>query len=138
MAKLDAYLGFEQYDLIFVDMADKIELSTKFNSGHERLRELYYRLRELAKKHNCAIIGLSQASAEAEGKVYLNQAMMEGSRTGKAAEADLMVLIAKNPPLEGQDEEGPQRHLCAVNNKLTGWHGTVTCNLDYKTARYTA
>ena len=39
---------------------------------------------------------MSQLSAEAEGKIYLNQAMMEGSRTGKAAEADLMLLIAKD------------------------------------------
>ena len=30
---------------------------------------------------------------------------MEGSRTGKAAEADLMILIAKNPPIEGEDED---------------------------------
>ena len=52
--------------------------------------------------------------------------MMEGSRTGKAAEADLMVLIAKNPPVEGQDEEDTQRHLNVVKNKLTGWHGRGT------------
>jgi hypothetical protein len=40
---------------------------------------------------------MSQLSADAEGRQVLNQAMMEGSsRTGKAAEADLMLLIAKN------------------------------------------
>ena len=44
---------------------------------------------------------MSQLSADAENKVVLNQGMMEGSRTGKAAEADLMILIAKNPPVEG-------------------------------------
>ena len=37
---------------------------------------------------------MSQLSAEAEAR-YVNQAMMEGSRTGKATEADLMLLIAK-------------------------------------------
>jgi len=70
--------------------------------------------------------------------VHLNQAMMEGSRTGKAAEADLMILIAKNPPVAGEDEESTQRHLNVVKNKLSGWHGLITCELDYKTARYTA
>ena len=59
------------------------------------------------------------------------------SRTGKAAEADLMVLIAKNPVTEGQDEEDTQRHLNVVKNKLTGWHGVVHCELEYQTARYT-
>ena len=81
---------------------------------------------------------MSQLSAEAEGKVLLNQSMMEGSRTGKAAEADLMLLIAKNPVVEGQEEEDTQRHLNIVKNKLTGWHGVIHCELDYKTARYLA
>ena len=85
---------------------------------------------------------MSQLSADAEGKVMLNQAMMEGSRTGKAAEADLMILIAKNPQLAvgpgDAAEEDPMRHLNIAKNKLTGWHGTVHCNFDHKTARYTA
>jgi hypothetical protein len=81
---------------------------------------------------------MSQLSAEAEGKVLLNQAMMEGSRTGKAAEADVMILIAKNPPVEGKDEDDLQRHLNVVKNKVTGWHGKIVCELDYKTARYQA
>ena len=81
---------------------------------------------------------MSQLSAEAENKVVLNQAMMEGSRTGKAAEADLMILIAKNPPVEGQEEEDSMRHLNIVKNKLTGWHGIVHGTFDYNTARYEA
>ena len=52
------------------------------------------------------------------------------------AEADLMILIAKNPPLEGEDEESSQRHLNVVKNKLSGWHGTVTCRIDIQKARY--
>ena len=49
-----------------------------------------------------------------------------------------MILIAKNPVVEGQEEEDNQRHLNLVKNKLTGWHGVIHCELDYKTARYTA
>jgi hypothetical protein len=79
---------------------------------------------------------MSQLSADAEGKVLLNQSMMEGSRTGKAAEADLMILIAKNPPQQGAEEEDLQRHLNVVKNKLTGWHGVVHCNLNYQVGRY--
>ena len=44
--------------------------------------------------------------------------------------------VAKNPPVEGQDEEDTQRHLNVVKNKLSGWHGIVHCELNYKTARY--
>ena len=94
----------------------------------------------IAKEYGCAVFYMSQLSAEAEGKIQLNQSMMEGSRTGKAAEADLMVLIAKNPIKISEDsseqEEDPQRHLNVVKNKLTGWHGSVHCELEYQTARY--
>jgi hypothetical protein len=119
-------------------MGDKFARSQGFARPDEALKANAIYARQIAKSHNCAMFYMSQLSAEAEGKVILNQSMMEGSRTGKAAEADLMVLIAKNPPIEGQEEEGPERHLNVVKNKLTGWHGNVTCNLDYKTARYTA
>jgi hypothetical protein len=66
--------------------------------------------------------------------------MMEGSKTGKAAEADLMVLISKNPQqIEGQDEQDNLRHLIIAKNKLRGgWHGKVTCTLDGERSRYGA
>jgi len=124
-------------DILVLDMGDKFA-SKGSSESHVYLKEAAIHARNIAKQYDCAILWMSQLSADAEGKVILNQSMMEGSRTGKAAEADLMVLIAKNPPIEGQDEEGPQRHLNVVKNKLTGWHGSITCNLDYKTARYTA
>ena len=47
-----------------------------------------------------------------------------------------MVLIAKNPPVSDSEEEDTERHLNVVKNKLTGWHGVVHCNLEYRTARY--
>ena len=126
-------------DVVVLDMGDKFARLNGAAREDMMLKANAIYARDIAKQYGCAMFYMSQLSAEAEGKTTsVNQSMMEGSRTGKAAEADLMVLIAKNPPLEGQDEEGPQRHLCVVKNKLTGWHGTVTCNLDYKTARYTA
>ena len=92
----------------------------------------------LAKKYNCAIIWMSQLSAEAEGKINVNQSMLEGSKTGKAAEADLMLLISKNPEIEGQDSNDPQRHIRLAKNKLTGWHGTVHVALDVERGIYSA
>ena len=50
--------------------------------------------------------------------------MMEGSKTGKAAEADLMLLIGKTMQVEGEDED-PVRYLNLAKNKLNGYlrHG---------------
>ena len=61
---------------------------------------------------------------------------MEGSRTGKAAEADLMILIGKSPTVEGEQEDSPVRNINIVKNKLNGWHGIIDVELDYQTARY--
>jgi hypothetical protein len=123
-------------DVVLLDMGDKFARTGGFARHDEALKANAIHARQIAKQHNCAVFYMSQLSAEAEGKVILNQAMMEGSRTGKAAEADLMILIAKNPQVEGQGEEDSQRHLNIVKNKLTGWHGSVHCNLNYMTARY--
>ena len=125
-------------DVVLLDMGDKFATSGGFARPDEALKANAIHARQIAKEHQCAMFYMSQLSAEAEGKVLLNQSMMEGSRTGKAAEADLMVLIAKNPVVDGQDEEDTMRHLNVVKNKLSGWHGVVHCDLDYKTARYTA
>jgi len=124
-------------DIVILDMGDKFARTGGFSRPDEALKANAIYARQIAKSHNCALFYMSQLSADAEGKVLLNQSMMEGSRTGKAAEADLMVLIAKNPVVDGQEEEDTQRHLNVVKNKLSGWHGVVHCDLEYKTARYT-
>ncbi len=138
MAWVESVCKAYKPDILVLDMGDKFARSQGFARQDEALKANVVHARQIAKSYDCAVFYMSQLNAEAEGKVILNQSMMEGSRTGKAAEADLMILIAKNPQVEGQDEEDIQRHLNVVKNKLSGWHGTVHCELDYLTARYTA
>ena len=124
-------------DIIVLDMGDKFAVSGSDRSDIY-LKEAAIHARNIAKKYNCAIIWMSQLSAEAEGKINVNQSMLEGSKTGKAAEADLMLLISKNPEIEGQDSNDPQRHIRLAKNKLTGWHGTVHVELDVERGIYSA
>jgi replicative DNA helicase len=131
---LDAYLGKQKCEVCIIDMADKIALNTNFNSGHERLQELYYRLRELSKKHSIAVIGISQASAEAEGKTRLTPTMLAGSKVGKISECDILLGVGKANDVENPDD--PTRYLTVMKNKISGWHGTVICNLNQHTSRY--
>jgi len=125
-------------DIVILDMGDKFARTSGFSRPDEALKANAVHARQIAKQQECAVFYMSQLSAEAEGKVVLNQAMMEGSRTGKAAEADLMLMISKNPTVEGQEEEDNQRHINVVKNKLSGWHGIVHTDLEYKIARYVA
>jgi len=127
-------------DVVILDMGDKFARTAGFARPDEALKANAIQARQIAKQQECAMFYMSQLSAEAEGKIVLNQAMMEGSRTGKAAEADLMIMISKNPPVETTDHESEdtQRHINIVKNKLSGWHGIVLTDLEYKIARYVA
>ena len=123
-------------DILVLDMGDKFGVTGSYARPDEALKACAIYARQLAKTYDCAVFYMSQLSAEAEGRTTLNQSMMEGSRTGKAAEADLMILIGKAATVEGQEEDSPMRHINIVKNKLNGWHGMVNVELDYKTARY--
>ena len=123
-------------DILVLDMGDKFGVAGNYARPDEALKACAIYARQIAKTYDCAVFYMSQLSADAEGRAQLNQSMMEGSRTGKAAEADLMILIGKSPSVEGQEEESPLRHINIVKNKLNGWHGMVNCELNYQTARY--
>jgi hypothetical protein len=136
MAWVESVCKSYQPDILVLDMGDKFGVQGSFARQDEALKACAIYARQIAKTYDCAVFYMSQLSAEAEGRAQLNQSMMEGSRTGKAAEADLMILIGKSPTVEGQEEDSPLRHINIVKNKLNGWHGMVNCELDYLTARY--
>ena len=135
MNMLDGYVARIKPSILVIDQLDKVNISGQFGGTHEKLREIYRQARELAKRHECAIIAVSQASAEAEGRVRLDFSMMENSRTGKAAEADLICGVGKS---SGEDDDGPDptRFLQISKNKLSGWHGQIICNLQAEITRY--
>lgn len=135
MNMLDGYVARIKPEILVIDQLDKVNISGQFGGTHEKLREIYRQARELAKRHECAIIAVSQASAEAEGRVRLDFSMMENSRTGKAAEADLICGVGKS---SGEDDDGPDptRFLQISKNKLSGWHGQIICNLQAEITRY--
>ncbi len=136
MAWVESICKAYKPDIVLLDMGDKFAKTGGFARPDEALKANAIHARMIAKQHECAMFYMSQLSADAEGRAHLNQSMMEGSRTGKAAEADLMILIGKSPTVEGQEEDSPLRHINIVKNKLNGWHGMVNCELNYQTARY--
>lgn len=135
--KIEAYCEQVKPDVLIIDQADKVHINGSFNAGHERLRELYRRLRETAKKYNCALIAVSQASNDAKGKTRLSAFDMEGSKIGKAAESDLILGIGRHEPGDVDDSEpDTTRYLTISKNKLSGWHGTEICNIQAGISRY--
>ena len=136
MAWVESVCKSYKPDILVLDMGDKFGVSGSYAREDQALAACAIYARQIAKTYDCAVFYMSQLSADAEGRAQLNQSMMQGSRTGKAAEADLMILIGKSPSVEGQEEDSPMRHINIVKNKLNGWHGMVNCELNYQTARY--
>lgn len=138
MQWVEAVVKNEKPDIVVLDMGDKFATKNSDKSD-VYLKDAAIHARNIAKQYKCCVIWMSQLSAVAEGKVFVDQSMMEGSKTGKAAEADLMVLISKNPIVEGADEQDTQRHLNIAKNKLKGgYHGVIHCELDGGRSLYTA
>ena len=79
-----------------------------------------------------------QASADGEGKTRIDFSMAEGSKTGKAAEADVILGIGKH---SGDNEDGlpdNTRFLTISKNKLSGYHGTIPVMIEPEIGRYSS
>lgn len=132
--KIEAFLDLHKPDIVIIDQLDKVSIDTD-QEGHARLRELYIWYRTYIAKHNIAGVGLSQASVDAEGKTILTPNMMEGSKTGKYAEGDLILGIGKMPDkADGTPEV--LRFITIGKNKLNGFHGTEICKIEPELSRY--
>ena len=89
----------------------------------------------MAKRRDCAVIAISQASADAHNRNSISFDQMENSKTGKAAEADLIIGIGKNTNSDPSDKT---RTLCVSKNKINGYHGEPVCTIRKEISRYEA
>ncbi len=133
MEELKEFAQLNEPDVMFCDQLDKFRVAGEFNRGDERLKETYVVAREVAKRNKLLIWSVSQASFEAHDRQFIDYAMLDGSRTGKAGEADVIIGIGKTGTSE---EENTTRHICISKNKLNGWHGMFTSHIDVQRGVY--
>jgi len=136
MSWVESIVKHEKPDIVVLDMGDKFA-DVKSERSDITLKVAAIHARNIAKQYDCTVVWMSQLSAEAEGKADLNQSMMEGSKTGKAAESDLMILIGKTQQAEGEEVD-PVRYLNIAKNKINGYQNRITCMLDGGRSLYTA
>jgi replicative DNA helicase len=130
---VDEFVQKEKPDILVIDQLDKVNVKGNFARTDEKLRAVYTGAREIAKRNNCCVIAISQASADGHGKMELTFDMMEGSKTGKAAEADVIIGVGFRDKV---DTEQNVRGLYISKNKITGWHGQITCMIQPELSRY--
>ena len=135
--RISSYCHVIKPDVLIIDQADKVSVNGNYTATHERLRELYRQLRELGKRHDCAVIGVSQASAEAEGKTRVDFSMAENSKTGKAAECDVFCGIGRHSGQNEDSDPDNTRFVTISKNKISGFHGTIPVVIEPEIGRYT-
>ena len=133
LEQVDSFVAKEKPDVVIIDQLDKVYVSGNFSRTDERLRAIYTGAREIAKRRNCCVIAISQASADASGKLDITVDMMENSKTGKAAEADVIIGVGFRNKLDTDKE---LRSLAVSKNKITGWHGMIPCIIIPELSRY--
>jgi replicative DNA helicase len=130
---VDAHCEKHKPDIIVIDQLDKVNVTGTYARTDEKLRQIYTSVREIAKRRNCAVIAISQASADAHNRNSISFDQMENSKTGKAAEADLIIGIGRN---SNSDLENKIRTLCISKNKINGYHGEPVCTIRRSISRY--
>ena len=130
---IDAHCEKNKPDIIVIDQLDKVNVKGTYARTDEKLRQIYTNVREIAKRRECAVIAISQASADAHNRNSISFDQMENSKTGKAAEADLIIGIGRN---SNTDAENKIRTLCVSKNKINGYHGEPVCTIRRSISRY--
>ena len=133
MDDIDSHCEKHKPDIIVIDQLDKVNVNGTYARTDEKLRQIYTSVREIAKRRNCAVIAISQASADAHNRNSISFDQMENSKTGKAAEADLIIGIGRN---SNSDTENKIRTLCVSKNKINGYHGEPNCTIRRSISRY--
>lgn len=124
-------------DIVVADMLDHIQVTGEYAREDLRLGQVYRQSREIAKMNKLAFIGVSQTSAESDGKMHYGFDALAGSKTDKAAACDLILLLGQEAP----DENGNyslQRAVNVAKNKITGHHGAVTTMIQPMMSRLVA
>ena len=137
VSNIERILKTSKPALIIFDQIDKIK-GFKGERNDLELKALYQWARELAKQY-APVIAVSQASGEAEGKLWLTMDMVDGSKTAKQGEADWILGIGKD-----SDNTSRSRYFNICKNKLLGdpdslpelRHGTMQVLIKPEIARY--
>ena len=125
--EINDFAQLNKPDIMFCDQLDKFKVRGEFGRGDERLKEIYVLAREVAKRNNLLMWAISQASYDAHDRAFIDYAMLDNSKTGKAGEADVIIGLGKT----GSSEvENNVRHICISKNKINGWHGMINAQID--------
>lgn len=127
LADIDRLVRKYKPDLLVVDQMRNIGTGQKGGENMtQRLDAVAQGLRNIGKRHQCAVLSVTQAGDSARDKAVLDDGDVDNSNTGISAGCDVLVGIGATAIMR----EAGERRLTCIKNKLGGWHGYADVQLD--------
>lgn len=132
LAEVDRLTRKLRPDLVVVDQLRNLGSGIKSENMTQKLDSIAQGLRNIGKRHSCAVLSLTQAGDSARDKAVLDDGDVDNSNTGISAGCSVLVAIGATQIMRDAGE----RRLCILKNKLGGKHGYADVRLDPITLAY--
>ena len=126
LAEVDRLARRYKPDLLVVDQMRNMGGGKAAENMTQRLDAVAQGLRNVGKRHGCAVLSLTQAGDSARDKAILDDGDVDNSNTGISAGCDVLIGIGATQVMQDAGE----RRLCIIKNKLGGTHGYADVRLD--------
>ena len=128
--ELEALVRRHQPRVLIVDQIRNLR-TAKIDNYTQGLDHIAQGLRALGKRYSLVTIGTTQAGDSGSNKAILDMGDIDSSNTGIPGAADVLIGLGVNEQLRNAG----QRVISISKNKVSGWHGYFTVNINESTSR---
>jgi archaellum biogenesis ATPase FlaH len=130
MYEVEALVRKHEPDILIVDQMRNIT-ANKAETNTQRLELVARELRNVARRHNCVSIAMTQVGDSGRNKLILNDGDIDGSNTGIPGACDVIIMAGSNEDYELRN----LRMLTLAKNKRGGNHDSFTVMVDRNLSR---
>ena len=127
--EVEALIRRHKPDCVVVDQMRNIRAASENNT--QRLEQVAQELRNMARRHECVMIEMTQVGDSGRDKLILNDGDIDGSNTGIPGACDVIIMIGSNDDFELRD----MRKITLAKNKRGGDHGNFNVSVDRQLSR---
>lgn len=127
--EVEALIRRHEPDVVIVDQMRNLKAKTENNT--QRLEVVAQELRNMARRHNCLMISMTQVGDSGRNKLVLNDGDIDGSNTGIPGACDVIIMIGSNDEYELRD----WRTVTLAKNKRGGDHSNFVVAVDRRLSR---
>ena len=129
--EIEALVRRHDPDVVIVDQMRNVRANTENNT--QRLEVVAQELRNIARRHSCVMVMMTQVGDSGRDKLKLNDGDIDGSNTGIPGACDVIVMIGSNEDYELRD----LRQITLAKNKRGGCHEDFAVSVNRSLSRVT-